>query len=55
MRYRVCTYRIIDIPDGGIDGEKAGAAEIAEDARWLIDGYARESYCPMAEMAGEDE
>lgn len=41
MKYRVCMYHIIDIPDGEIDGEKASTAEIAEDAQRFIDEYAR--------------
>lgn len=55
MKYRVCMHYIIDIPDGEIDGERVSTAEIVEDAQWFIDEYARESYCSMAEMVGEDE
>lgn len=42
-------------PDGEIDGEMVSTTEIAEDAQWFIDEYARESYCSMVEMTGEDE
>lgn len=55
MKYRVCMHYIIDIPDGEIDGERVSTAKIVEDAQWFIDEYARESYCSMAEMVGEDE
>ena len=55
MKYRVCMHYIIDIPDGEIDDEKVSTAEIVEDAQWFIDEYARESYCSMVEMVGEDE
>lgn len=55
MKYRVCMNYIIDIPDGEIDGEMVSTEEIAEDAQWFIDEYARESYCSMVEMTGEDE
>lgn len=55
MRYSVCMYYIIDIPDGEVDGEKVSTEEIAEDAQWFIDEYARESYCPTVETVGGDE
>lgn len=54
MKYRVCMNYILDVPDKELDAWKP-AEKIADDAKWLIDQYARESYCSMVETVGEDE
>lgn len=48
-------HYIIDIPDKDLEDARGATAEIAEDAQWFIDQYARESYCSMVEKMGESE
>ena len=41
MKCRFCLNYILDVPDKEID---ALVEKIADDAKWLIDNYAYESY-----------
>ncbi|WP_368134211.1 hypothetical protein [Collinsella bouchesdurhonensis] len=54
MKCRVCLNYILDVPDKDLYARET-AEKIADDAKWLIDQYARESYCSMVETVGEDE
>lgn len=52
MKYRVCMNYILDVPDKEVD---ASAEKIADDAKWLIDNYAYESYYSFVERLDDDE